>query len=426
MMSTGLQRVATRARKSRAEVFTSLNKYLTRDLLREGYGALKKGKAPGLDGASVESYGECLEENLESLLSRAKSGSYKAPPVKRAYIKKGDGTYRGLGIPTVEDKVLQKAVGWIMESIYEEDFYDFSYGFRRGKSQHQAVQRVWDETMKLGGCWLLDVDIRGYFDSVDHGKLREVLSGRMRDGVLKRLVDKWLKAGVTEEGQWRAGTVGTPQGGVISPLLSNIFLHEVVDQWYVGMLTPKLYGRSFMVRYADDFVMGFEDERDARRVKEVLGKRMEKYGLSLHPEKTKLVDFRRPKGTGGKRDTFNFLGFTHYWGKSKRGNKVVRRKTSSKSMSKSLGNIREWCKAHRHDRLWYQQNKLKEKLQGHYNYFGIMQNMQSLQSYYFRVKEIWKYWLGRRGNKGKKTWEQMDDLLRVFPLPPPKIKHSIM
>lgn len=424
---TGLQRVAERARKSSEEVFTSLNKYLTHDLLKESYEELEHGKAAGIDGLSLADYGEDLDANLSKLLNQAKSGRYKAPPVRRAYIPKGNGEQRGLGIPTVEDKVLQKAVGKILEAIYEEDFYECSYGFRRGRSQHQALQRVWDETMDMGGCWLLDVDIRGYFDSVDHGKLREVLSRRVRDGVLRKLVDKWLKAGVTEQGQWRRGTVGTPQGGVISPLLSNIFLHEVVDEWFEEMLKPNLYGKAFMVRYADDFVMGFSDKRDARRVMKVLGKRMDKYGLSLHPEKTKLISYCKPnhKDKKSRQGSFDFLGFTHYWGRSKKGRWVVQRKTSQKSMSKSLKQVRAWCKANMHENLTDQWLKLTAKLNGHYGYFGITQNGRSLQNYQNEVKRIWKYWLNRRSDKGKKTWDEFAGILEIFPLPPPRIVHKV-
>ena len=296
----------------------------------------------GVDGQTAEDYAVDLEGNLQSLLDRAKSGTYKAPPVRRAYIPKAGspGETRPLGIPTFEDKVLQRAVVMVLEPLYEQDFLDCSYGFRPGRSAHQALDALWHKTMAMGGGWILDVDIRKFFDTIDHGHLRAFLKRRVRDGVLLRLIGKWLNAGVLEDGCITHPETGNPQGGVISPMLSNLFLHYVLDEWFEQEVRPRLKGQSFLIRYADDFVMGFSHEEDARRVLAVLPKRFAKYGLTIHPDKTRLVPFERPDRGPKQPDTnrreppgtFDLLGFTHFWSRSLRGNWVVKRKTSDESI----------------------------------------------------------------------------------------------
>jgi group II intron reverse transcriptase/maturase len=327
-ISTRLQHIAELARKGRDWVLTTLAHHIDVDLLREAFRRTRKDGASGVDGQTAEEYVANLEENLQSLESRFKSGTYCAPPVRRTYIPKADGKKtRPIGIPTFEDKVLQRALTMVLESVYEQDFLDCSYGFRPGRSSHQALEALWKGLMNMGGGWVLEVDIKGFFDSLDHKHLRDFLDQRVRDGVIRRAIGKWLNAGVLEEGSLRYPETGSPQGGVISPLLANIYLHEVLDKWFERDVKPRLRGRAFIIRYADDFVIVFPLEEDARRVLEVLPKRFGKYGLELHPEKTRLIPFRRPVQKPGTRDdidktapgSFDLLGFTHFWGTSRKG-----------------------------------------------------------------------------------------------------------
>jgi group II intron reverse transcriptase/maturase len=321
-VDTKRQRIAELARQSPEMGFTSLAYFIDINWLHRAYHLTRKGGAAGVDGQTAEDYAGDLESNLQSLLDRAKSGTYKAPPVRRAHIPKAGspGETRPLGIPTFEDKVLQRAVVMVLEPLYEQDFLDCSYGFRPGRSAHQALDALWHQTMAMGGGWILDVDIRKFFDTIDHKHLWDFLKRRVRDGVLLRLIGQWLRAGVLEDGCLRHPETGSPQGGVVSPLLSNVFLHHVLDQWFASEVQPRLKGRSFLIRYADDFVMGFSQEEDARRVLAVLPKRFAKYGLTIHPEKTRLVPFQRPdrqphQPDTGRREspgTFDLLGFTHF------------------------------------------------------------------------------------------------------------------
>lgn len=343
---TKQQRIAELAKQAPQMGFTSLNHYLDLRWLAEAYDRTRKDGAPGVDGQTADDYALNLRANLESLLDRAKSGTYRAPPVRRVRIPKGGGSNetRPLGIPTLEDKVLQRAVVLALEPIYEQDFRPCSYGFRPGRSAHQALQALWQQVMGMGGCWLVEVDIRKFFDTLDHAHLRSLLGQRVRDGVLLRLIGKWLKAGVLEEGELTYPEAGTPQGGVISPLLANVYLHYVLDVWFENDVQPRLKGRAFLVRYADDFVMGFTCEEDARRVLDVLPKRFGKYGLAIHPDKTRLVPFGRPAsrpsaaGTGAlpQPGSFDFLGFTHFWSRSRKGSWVVKRKTADSRFQRAV------------------------------------------------------------------------------------------
>ena len=294
------QRIAKVAEERPEACFTALNHYMDIDWMKEACRRLRKASAPGVDGQSVASYGENLESNLLDLIDRIKSGRYVAPPVRRVHIPKGDGREtRPIGVPTVEDKLVQRAVVMLLEPIYEQDFLDCSFGFRPRRSAHQALESLWKQSMDNRVAWVLDVDIKSFFDTLDHAKLRAIIGRRVGDGVVRRLIGKWLKAGVMEQGCLSEVEEGTPQGGVISPMLSNIFLHEVLDTWFAEVVKPRLKGRAFLIRYADDFVIGFEREDDARRVLDVLPKRFEKYGLKLHPTKTRLVAFSpRPQRAG--------------------------------------------------------------------------------------------------------------------------------
>lgn len=433
-VSTKLERIAKLAKQMPGLALRTLAHHIDIEWLKEAHRRVRKDGATGVDGQTADEYAKNLDENLQSLLDRAKSGDhYRAPPVRRVHIPKGDGSKtRPIGIPTFEDKVLQKAVAMVLEAIYEQDFLPCSYGFRPGRGAHDALQALWEQTMKMRGGWVLEGDIENFFDSVDHAKLREVLSQRVRDGVLIRLIGKWLNAGVMEEGMVRHPETGTPQGGVISPLLANVFLHEVLDAWWERDVRPRLRGRASLVRYADDFVMVFATEEDARRVAEVLLKRFEKYGLRLHPEKTRLVRFEPPdsgpssNGPGDGPSSFDLLGFTHYWGKSRKGNWVVKRRTAKDRFSRALHRTSLWCKLNRHRPIKEQHTALVRKLRGHDAYYGITGNAPALAVLRHWVRRIWQKWLHRRSWKAAMTWTRMNRLLEIFPLPPPRVVHSVL
>lgn len=431
-VSTIQQRIAELARERPSECFTALNHYLTVDWLKAAYERVNPKSAPGVDGQSWEEYGQNLEERLTDLINRVKSGRYVAPPVKRVYIPKGDGDRRGIGMPTIENKVLERAIVMLLEPIYEQDFKPFSYGFRPGRSAHQALGWIWSQCMNQGIRWILEVDIRKYFDTLKKAWLRTFLDRRVRDGVIRRLIDKWLAAGVWENGQLSYPEDGTPQGGVISPLLSNVYLHEVLDCWFVEEVLPRMKGRVFLVRFADDFILGFERKEDAEKVYRVLFKRFEKYGLSLHPEKTRLVPFGRPEATkddssssGPKPGTFDFLGFTHFWGKSRTGRWIIRRKTMRKRFKRGLKEISQWCRENRHEPMLTQVEQLGRKLKGHFGYYGITGNFPALKRFRWGVIAIWRQWLARRGDPKGMSWERMHKLLDFFYVPAARVVHSI-
>ncbi len=432
---TKQQRIAELAQRSPSMGFTSLAHLMDIDWLRVAFQRTRKDGAPGVDGQTWNEYAVHLEANLQSLLDRAKSGTYRAPPVRRVYIPKaGSATEtRPIGIPTLEDKVLQRAVVMPLEPIYEQDFDSGSYGFRPGRSAHQALEDLWKRTMDSGGGWILEVDIRKFFDTLGHSQLRELLQLRVCDGVLKRLIGKWLKAGVMEDGNISYPEAGSPQGGVISPLLANVFLHYVLDVWFRQEVQPRMKGKSHLIRYADDFVILFTREDDARRVMEVLPKRFEKYGLTLHPEKTRLVPFRRPphgatgKGAdrGHRPGTFDLLGFTHYWGRSRRGFWVVMRQTASKRLSRAVHGIAQWCRRNRHLPVREQHATLSQKVRGHYAYYGITSNARALRTFLQAVQRGWRKWLDRRNRQCELTRDRFRRLLARYPLPPPRIVHSV-
>ncbi len=416
--------------------FTSLAYRMDIDWLKEAYRRTRKDAAVGVDGVTAAEYEQNLEQNLQALLDRAMAGTYRAPPVRRVHIPKGDSQTetRPIGIPTLEDKVLQRAVVMLLEPIYEHDFSDCSYGFRPKRSAHQALQRVWKQTMDIQGGWILEVDIRKFFDCIDHKYLREFFQRRVRDGVLTRLIGKWLKAGVMEDGSISYPESGSPQGGVISPLLANIFLHYVLDEWFADEVRPRLRGPAFLIRYADDFVIGFRYESDARRVMEVLPKRFGKYGLTVHPDKTQLIDFRSPparKGDESSTDdeqrsgTFDLLSFTHYWAKDRKGRWAVKRKTSRKRFSRAVRKIAAWCRKHRHEPVAWQHKKLGAKLRGHDAYYGITGNFRMLAQLRRAVIPHWRKWLRRRNRERKMTWTAYYRLLERYPLPRARVVHTV-
>ena len=405
----------------------SLSHHIDLEWLREAYRRTRKDGAVGADGQTAKEFSADLEGNLRSLLDRAKSGTYRAPPVRRVHIPKGDGSKtRPIGIPTFEDKVLQRAVAMVLEPIYEEEFYDFSYGFRPGRSAHQALTALNDGIWKMGGGWVLEVDIQAFFDSLGHRALQDILRQRVVDGGVVRLVGKWLNAGVLEGGVLSFTEAGTPQGGVISPLLANIYLHEVLDQWWVTEVLPRLRGRAFAARYADDFVLVFAREDDARRVSEVLPKRFARYGLTLHPDKTRLVPFRHPgrrRRSAGvvepEPGSFDFLGFTHYWAKSRKGKWVPKQKTAKSRFTRALRAVHRWCRANRHKPLSEQPATLRSKLTGHDRYYGITGNSPAAARFHFEVRRVWRFWLSRRSQRAYVSWDKFRRILEHYPLPKP-------
>ena len=418
-------RIAELARQLPGKAMRSLAQHMDLPWLLEAYGLTRKDGATGIDGQTAEEYAENLEENLQDLLGWAKSGTYRAPPVRRVHIPKGDGSQtRPIGIPTFEDKILQRAVVMLLEPVYEQDFYNFSYGFRPGRSPREALRALDEGLRRAGGGWVLDVDLKSFFDTIDHKKLRELLRQRVVDGVVVRLVGKWLRAGVLEDGVVHHPDTGTPQGGVISPMLANMFLHEALDTWWVKEVLPRMNGPASLVRFADDFVMVFENREDAERVQAVLPKRMARFGLTVHPEKTRLVRFKRPGGPPGGEEpgSFDFLGFTHFWTRTRKGRWMFRRRTAKSRFSRSLKAINKWLRAVRHRKVAEQARLLGLKLQGHFAYYGVAGNADSINRFHYEVRCLWRKWLSRRSQRAWMTWEKFNRLLARHPLPPAQLR----
>jgi len=425
-VETNLQRIAEWAVRYQKEGVRGLAHLIDVDLLREAYYLTNPKSAPGIDRETWHTYGQNLEENLRDLHQRMRDMRYLPQPVERVWIDKEDGKKRPIGIPVLEDKVAQRAVAMVLEPIYETVFYDFSYGFRPGRSAHQALHTLREQCFGSNVRWILDADVSGFFDNIDHQLLKDFVQQMVKDKNIIRLLHRWLRSGVLEKGQVQHPDRGTPQGGVISPLMANVFLHYVLDDWFVRVVRPRMKGRCFLVRFADDFVIGFELEEDARKVMEVLPKRFARFKLTIHPQKTKLVKFGRPsretKASGN--DTFDFLGFTHYWAKSLRGNWVVKRRTARKRRSRAMTRLWQWCRRNRHLPIPEQYEKLSQKLKGHYGYYGIRGNIRSMAGVYEHARRTWHYWLSRRSSKGI-PWEKFKMFLEEWSLPRPRIIHSI-
>ena len=431
-ISTKQDRIAKLAKQMPDRALWSLAQHIDIEWLKEAHRRTRKNAAPGVDGKTAEDYEQDLEGNLVRLLDTAKGGTYRAPPVRRVQIPKGDGKMRPLGIPTHEDKVLQRAVVMVLEPIYEQVFHDFSYGFRPGRSAHHALQALWDGLMNKRVAWVLDVDVQSFFDTLDHQVCRELLSKRVSDGVITRLVGKWLNAGVLEGGVVRRSESGSPQGGVISPLLANIYLHEVLDEWWVRDVKPRLRGEAFLIRYADDFVVCFEHEDDAKKVQAVLSQRFEKYGLSLHPDKTRLLPFARPRGDArphdgsGSAQSFDFLGFNHHWAKTRTGGQAVQRSTMKSRFSRTVKAISDWLRRHLHEPLAVHAKAIAARLHGFDGYYGITGNWRALARLRYAIEWIWWRRLCRRSQRGYLRWEYFRDvILARFPMPLPRVKHSV-
>ena len=419
--------IAARARKYPGEALTNLHEFINVDMLNTCFDSLNKKGASGVDGEKWIDYNKQRQERIPQLLTAFKSGAYRAPHIRRVLIPKGEGKYRPLGLPTVEDKLLQTSVTRVLTTVYEGIFYSCSYGFRPGKSQHQALEELSREVSVNKMRYIIDADMQNYFGSINHQCLREFLDLKIKDGVIRKMIDKWLKAGIFENGQVTYPTEGTPQGGSLSPLLSNVYLHYVLDTWFKEQIQQLLIGGSFIIRFADDFLLGFSNREDALRVMEVLPKRLGKFGLTLHPEKTRLIDLEEEKKGGDHPiKTFDFLGFTHYMSKSRKGKTILKRKTSSKKLNQALKRLSDWIKCYRHKLPMRELiGELNQKLRGHYAYYGITFNCRKLHTYYNRTKHLLHKWLNHRGGKRVWTWNKIGKLTTEWiPLIRPKIYHS--
>jgi group II intron reverse transcriptase/maturase len=423
--SDGIERVRQAARRDRKQRFTALMHHVYDvDRLRRAYFALKRDAAAGIDGETWRHYGEALEANLQDLAARLQRGAYRACPVRRVYIPKADGRQRPLGVPTLEDKLVQRAVVEVLNAMYEQDFLGFSYGFRPKRSPHDALDAltVGIETRHVN--WVLDADIRGFFDTVNHEWLIRFLEHRIADQRLIRLVQKWLRAGVLEEGQRRRSEVGTVQGGSISPLLANIYLHYVFDLWVQRWRHRQAQGDVVVVRFADDFVVGFEHREEAERFLAELRERFARFGLALHPDKTRLIEFgrtadRNRRGRGdGKPETFNFLGFTHSCSKTRKGRFTVLRRTMRQRWQAKLHEVKTELRRRLHAPIPEQGVYLRSVVQGHTRYYGVPRNAPSLQAFRFALVRLWRVALMRRSQTGFVRWDRMKRLVvRWLPLP---------
>lgn len=423
-ISTELQQIAQQAADYPELVFTTLAHKIDVPFLREAYRKTRKSSAPGSDKVTATEYAENLDENLIDLHKRLKEGKYYAPPVLRVWIEKEDGKERPIGIPAFEDKIVQRAVEMLINQIYEQMFYSFSMGFRKGRSQHQAVHYLRESCNRLNIKWVISADITGLFDNINHSLLKDLIQLKINDGAILRLIGKWLNAGVMEEDLISYPDKGTPQGGVISPVLSNIFLHYVLDDWFVKAVQPRMKGKCFIVRYADDFIIGCESKGDALRVMEVLPKRFNKFDLSLHPKKTTLIPFGRPAKrvvSDKVNGIFGFLGFTFYWAKSQKGFWIIKKKTARKRLNRFMKMVWVWCKANRHEPMQEQYLTLCSKLRGFYQYYGVRSNYKALEVVFEYAEKAWRHWLSRRSHKGYVLFDEMKE---KFPFPKPRIVHN--
>lgn len=427
-MSTGLQKVAERAKREPAGRFHSLAHLIDEELLTGAFNRIRKDAAVGVDGTTKEQYGRELGGNLRDLHERLKTKRYRHQPIRRVHIPKEKGKTRPIGVSTIEDKVVQNALREVLEAVYEQDFLDCSYGFRPGRSAHDAVRALTRAVNDGEANWILELDIASFFDSVCRKRLVEMLQERVADGSMLRLIGKCLHVGVLDGESYSEPTEGTVQGSTLSPLLGNIYLHYALDLWFAREVKPRLRGKATLVRYADDAVLGFERQDDAQRVMAVLGKRMARYGLTLHPEKTRLLSFKRPsrsQGEGKGPSTFDFLGFTWFWRRSRKGAWVVACKTRRARLARAIKAAYDFCRSHRHEPVKEQHAALTRRIQGHLNYFGVNGNVRNLVKLVDSAKHSWLKWLNRRSQRARLTWERFNDLLRDFPLPTPRVTVQI-
>jgi RNA-directed DNA polymerase len=424
----GLDRVRQAAKARKKERFTALFHHLTVDLLKEAHYWLKRSAAPGVDGLTWKEYEQDLEANVVDLHARLHRGTYRALPSKRKYIAKADGRQRPLGIAALEDKIVQRALVEVLNAIYEEDFLGFSYGFRPGCSQHDCLDALAAGISRMKVNWILDADIRSFFDSVSHEWLIRFLKHRIGDPRVIRLIGKWLKAGVMEDGVVKPTEVGTPQGAVASPLLANIYLHYVFDLWANRWRRHHAQGDVIIVRYADDIVAGFEQEAEAKRFLMDMRQRMEQFALSLHPEKTRLIEFgrfaakNRTRRGLGKPETFNFLGFTHISGRTRKGGFLLKRKTRRDRLRAKLREIKEALRWRMHDSIPEQGTWLAQVVRGYFNYHAVPTNAPSLSTFRYHVTDLWRRALKRRSQRDRTTWDRITRLAEDY-LPAARVLH---
>jgi RNA-directed DNA polymerase len=425
-MSPGLTKVAERAKAYPDVQLLALAHHIDEAALERAYRRLRKEAAVGVDGITVTQYGEGLVANVQALRGKMKAGQYRHQPIRRVNIPKASGGTRPIGISTVEDKIVQGAVRDVLEAVYEQDFLNYSYGFRPGRGAHDAIREL-NRVTELGNAnYIVEADIVSFFDSIDRKMLMEMLRGRIADESLMRLVGKCLHVGILDGEKYEESDEGTAQGSILSPLLGNVYLHHVLDLWYERDVRPQLRGRSALVRYADDFVLCFELEQDAWRVWDVLGKRFAKFGLSLHPKKTRCFRFEPPRDGGDKGSTtFDFLGFTSHWRRTRSGSWRVAFRTCGARLRRAISAVYEWCRSHRHDPVAAQHQALTRKLNGHYNYFGVNGNLDALKRLRFWAQRAWQKWLNRRSQRARMNWKRFNALLAAKPLPAPTIKVRI-
>lgn len=416
---SGLSRIREAARKDGKQRFTSLMHHITPGMLRDAYWSLKRQAAPGVDGVTWDAYGEDLDQNLVDLHTRIHHGRYQALPSKRVWIPKPDGRQRPLGIAVVEDKMVQTAANWVLQAIFEEDFTGFSYGFRPGRSQHQALDAVWVGIKQRPVEWIVDADIRGFFDTLSHEWLMRFLEHRVADPRMLRLIRGWLRAGVVEQGQRKKTTTGTPQGAVISPLRANLYLHHVFDLWAAWWRKHCAAGTVIIVRYADDFVVGFQHQTEAQAFLHDLRERLHRFGLELHPDKTRLIEFgrhacaRRAKRGEGKPETFDFLGFTHLCGKTRSGaGFMIHRRTVAKRMRDAIHRIKEKLRHHMNRTLDEQGQWIRSVVQGYFAYHAVPGNGERLCAFRHWVGKIWGAMLRRRGQRKPLPWQVIATLVK--------------
>jgi len=404
--------------------------HITEELLRDAYNALKRDAASGVDDVTWREYGEGLEDRITDLHDRVQSGRFRAKPSKRVWIPKPDGRQRPIGIAALEDKIVQQAAVRVLSHIYEKDFLGFSYGFRPERSQHNALDAIWVGITQRKVSWVLDADIKSFFDTINHAWLMKFLERRIGDPRMLRLIRKWLRAGVSEDGEWSKTEVGTPQGSVISPLLSNIYLHYVLDEWVQAWRKSKASGEVIIVRYADDFVMGFQYQREAERFLNEMKERFSEHGLEIHSEKTRLIEFgrfaesNRAERGEGKPETFDFLGFTHICSRTLKDNRfTIRRKTIAKRLRAKLKAVRIEIIRRRHEPVPVLGKWLRSVVQGHLNYFAVPGNKKALDAFRTEINKAWLYALRRRSHKARNlTWNRMKRLIKTW-IPTAKVKH---
>jgi group II intron reverse transcriptase/maturase len=435
-----LNLISIRAKKDKTFRFSNLMHMVNEWSLKSSFYMLKKNKAAGVDEVTLKEYEENLDSNIAELLRKMKQMSYRPQPVRRVYIPKENGKLRGLGIPTVEDRMVQMAMSRVLEAIYEQDFFNFSYGFRPGRNCHQALA-VLDHTLMWKPVnYVIDADIKGFFDNVNHEALIRCLEERISDERFIRYIVRFLKSGIMEDGKYLKTGMGTPQGGVISPILANIYLHYALDKWYMKENVSLAEGYVKLIRYADDFIVCAQHKSDAERILRELRSRLDRCHLELSEEKTRLVRFGRyaqrkwdeERGKGNKRSsnwrpgTFNFLGFTHYCGKSRRGKFKVSRRTEKKRFMRSAKRVSIWLKSQRNRRklkeIWYRAGQM---LSGHYRYYGVTENSRQIHNFYDKMQRLLFKWLNRRSQKKSMNWEKFKEYLKAYPLPKPRIYHNL-